>query len=36
MHQVLIEDFGIDTKKYLPEQLGKELKKHIETSHKKD
>ena len=36
VHQVLIEDFGIDTKKYLPGQLEKELKKHIKKSQQKD
>jgi transposase-like protein len=36
MHQVLIEEFGIDVKKYLPGQLEKELEKHMEKSQKKD
>jgi len=36
MHQVLIEEFGVDVKKYLPGQLEKELEKHMEKSPKED
>ena len=35
-HQVLKEDFGIDAKKYLPEQLDVELEKHMIKNPKED
>ena len=35
MHQVLIEDYGVDVKKLLPGQLVNELKKHMKKSPKK-
>jgi len=33
--QIMLEDYGIDVKKYLPGQLEKELTKHIKKSQKK-
>jgi transposase-like protein len=35
MHQVLIEDYGVDVKKCLPGQLVKELEKHMVKNPKK-
>lgn len=34
--QVLMEDFNLPVKKYLPELLEKDLKKHIKKNKKKD
>lgn len=34
-HQIAMEEFGVDVKKFLPEQLNKDLDKHIKKSPKK-